>query len=96
MKQHSAWLGFLFLVFAACAAPAYAQLAAVPPPSPVAYLNPGRYLIFQGSYVNEKGQAESGLIKFDSQTGLAWLLRPVPDSESKTGSGFCWVPVKNN
>ena len=95
MKQHSAWFGFaLFLVLAAGEVPASAQLAAVP--SPVAYLNPGRYVLFQGSYVNEKGQAESGLIKFDSQTGLAWMLRPSPNSESKAGSGFCWVPVKNN
>lgn len=79
-----------------CATAAMAQLAAPLPPSTVSYLSQGRYLIFQGNYVNDKGVAESGLVKFDSQTGMAWMLRPAPKAENEgEGLGFNWVPVKN-
>ncbi len=84
----------LVLAFAA-GSPAVAQLAAVSTPAAVSYLNPGRYLIVQGSYVNDKGNAETSLVKFDTQTGLAWLLRPVPADDAPSGTDYRWVPVKN-
>jgi hypothetical protein len=75
--------------------PASAQLATPLPPSTVSYLNPGRYLIFQGSYVDDQGDAETGLMKFDTQTGLAWLLRPVPGGKPGDVVEYRWMPVKN-
>ena len=84
----------LLLAFAAGTDVASAQSVGMPVPSTVSYLNPGRYLVFQGTYVNNKGDAESGLVKFDSQTGLTWLLRPVP-ATNDAAAGFGWVPVKN-
>jgi hypothetical protein len=72
----------------------WAQMAAVPAPASVSYLNSGRYLIVQGSYVNEKGAAESGLVKFDSQTGLAWMLRPAPAKKPDETPGYRWVQVQ--
>ena len=94
--KHLAWpLGLiLFLAFAAGVQPAFAQSVGVQAPSTVSYLNPGRYLVFQGTFVNAKGDAESGLVKFDSQTGLTWLLQPAPATNA-TDRGFNWVPVKN-
>ena len=96
MKSAIKMMGFaLFLALVAGTVSTFAQTALVPPSSTVSYLNPGRYLIFQGSYVNEKGDAETGLMKFDSQTGLAWMLRPVPDPKPEIGLEFRWLPVKN-
>lgn len=86
---------FVLAVFlAAVPAPASGQMAAPQPPSSVSYLSQGRYLIFQGNYVNDQGQPESGLVKFDSQTGLAWMLRPAPRT-NEAPLEFKWVPVKN-
>ena len=97
MKYTSGFIGFvLFLALAAGTAPAWAQMADVQPPSSVSYLSQGRYLIFQGNYVNDQGKPESGLVKFDSQTGMAWMLRPAPTPPKEGESlGFNWVPVKN-
>ncbi len=91
--KHAAWIlcTVLFLGFAATA---LAQVVGVPASSSVAYLNPGRYLVFQGNYVNDKGDVETGLVKYDSQTGLTWLLRPAP-ATNETAAGYNWVPVKN-
>ena len=97
MKRSSRSLGFvLFLALAAGTLSAFAQMADVQPPSSVSYLSQGRYLIFQGNYVNDHGKPESGLVKFDSQTGMAWMLRPAPTPPKEGESlGFNWVPVKN-
>lgn len=76
------------------AAPAGAQVVGVPAPATVSYLNPGRYLVFQGSYPNAQGAPESTLVKYDSQTGLTWLLRPLPATNGMS-AGYGWVPVKN-
>lgn len=84
----------LLLALAAGTSPASAQILTAQPPSSVSYVNSGRYLIFQGSYVNDKGNMESGLIKFDSQTGLTWMLRPAPATH-ETAAGFNWIPIKN-
>lgn len=84
----------LFLAFAAGTLSAFGQMSNVQPPSSVSYLSQGRYLIFQGNYVNDKGVAESGLVKFDSQTGLAWMLRPAPQTNDSPVE-FKWMPVKN-
>ena len=98
MKHAPLSLGFaLLLALAAGAIPSFAQINNnVQPPSSVSYLSQGRYLIFQGNYVNDKGIPESGLVKFDSQTGMAWMLRPAtePPKEGE-GLAFNWVPVKN-
>lgn len=94
MKRLAWPLGLvLFFAFAAGANVARAQTIAAPTAS-ISYLNPGRYLVFQGSYGNDRGDVESGLVKFDSQTGLTWLLRPVP-ATNDAAAGFSWVPVKN-
>ncbi len=87
----------LFLAFAAGPLPASGQMANVQAPSSVSYLSQGRYLIFQGSYVNDQGDPESGLVKFDSQTGMAWMLRPAPKTEEapEAPMEFKWLPVKN-
>lgn len=94
MKSSACLLACVLLL--ALATASLGQLAAPQPPSSVSYLSQGRYLIFQGNYVNDKGVAESGLVKFDSQTGMAWMLRPAPKAE-KEGEGldFIWTPVKN-
>ena len=94
MKSTACLLACVLLL--ALATASLGQLAAPQPPSSVSYLSQGRYLIFQGNYVNDKGVAESGLVKFDSQTGMAWMLRPAPKAE-KEGEGldFIWTPVKN-
>lgn len=93
MKPAAASL--LFALFLALVAdPAAGQMASPQPPSSVSYLSQGRYLIFQGNYVNEQGQPESGLVKFDSQTGLAWMLRPAPRT-NEAPLEFKWMPVKN-
>lgn len=95
MKPTALSIGFaLWLTLAMGTVSSFAQTANVQPPSSVSYLSQGRYLIFQGNYVNDKGEAESGLVKFDSQTGMAWMLRPAPKTEAE-GLGFNWVPVKN-
>ena len=95
MKRLAWPLGLvLFLAVGSGTHVALAQTIAAPTPSAISYLNPGRYLVFQGTYVNDKGDAESGLVKFDSQTGLTWLLRPAP-ATNDAGAGFIWVPVKN-
>jgi hypothetical protein len=95
MKRITLSLGFaLFLACAAAPAISFGQALNAQVPSSVSYLSQGRYLIFQGSYVNDKGVAESGLVKFDSQTGMAWLLRPAPKTP-ESSVGFCWEPVKN-
>ncbi len=94
MKSAACLLACVLLL--ALATASLGQLAAPLPPSSVSYLSQGRYLIFQGNYVNDKGVAESGLVKFDSQTGMAWMLRPAPKTENEgEGLGFNWVPVKN-
>lgn len=85
--------GILMLALAAFRASA-AGMADTYTPSSVSYLSQGRYLIFQGSYVNEKGEPESGLVKFDSQTGMAWMLRPAPRTNDAPLE-FNWAPVKN-
>ncbi len=82
-------------LFLALAVTAWTQVVGVPAAASVSYLNPGRYLVFQGSYVNDKGIAETGLVKYDSQTGLTWLLRPAPATNDTGTAGFAWVPVKN-
>ena len=94
MKSTACLLACVLLL--ALATASLGQLSAPQPPSSVSYLSQGRYLIFQGNYVNDKGVAESGLVKFDSQTGMAWMLRPAPKTE-KEGEGleFIWTPVKN-
>ena len=95
MKHLAGLLGFaLFLAIAAGVQTGFAQSVGMSAPSTVSYLNPGRYLVFQGNYVNDRGDAESGLVKFDSQTGLTWLLRPAPATNDVV-AGFSWVPVKN-
>ena len=95
MKRLAWPLGLvLFFALAAGANVARAQSIAAPAASTISYLNPGRYLVFQGTYVNDKGDVESGLVKFDSQTGLTWLLRPAP-ATNDAAAGFSWVPVKN-
>ncbi len=86
------FLGLVLLL--ALAVPAGAQIAGVPTSATVSYLNPGRYLVFQGSYPNETGAGESTLVKYDSQTGLTWLLRPLPATNGMP-AGYGWVPVKN-
>lgn len=93
MKPRMRWLVLTLILAVAAGIPASAQLAVPTTPSTVTCLNPGRYLILQGSYVNEQGDTETGLMKFYSQTGLAWLLRPV--AGEKDGPGYRWVPVKN-
>ena len=96
MKRTTLSLVFaLFLAPAAGSRSSFGQMANVQPPSSVSYLSQGRYLIFQGNYVNDKGEPESGLVKFDSQTGMAWMLRPSPTNDPATGMKFNWVPVKN-
>jgi hypothetical protein len=94
--KHTAWTLCLalFLALAAGTNTGFAQAANVQPPSSVSYLSQGRYLIFQGNYVNDKGDVESGLVKFDSQTGMAWMLRPAVNT-NEAALGFNWVPVKN-
>lgn len=95
MKLNTLSLGFvLFLALAAGAVSASAQMADNYTPSSVSYLSQGRYLMFQGNYVNEKGEPEAGLVKFDSNTGMAWMLRPAPRTNDAP-LGFNWVPVKN-
>lgn len=84
----------LFLALGVVILPAFGQMSNVQPPSSVSYLSQGRYLIFQGNYVNDKGDAESGLVKFDSQTGMAWMLRPAPQTNDAPLE-FKWMPVKN-
>ena len=91
--KRAVWICILGLTLALAAAAA-AQTIGGPAPSSVAYLNPGRYLVFQGSFMNAKGDLESGLVKYDSQTGLTWLLRQAPTTNDAT-AGFAWVPVKN-
>lgn len=92
----AAWIPGIALALAIGAGPhaVRAQLVNPQAPSSVSYLNPGRYFIFQGNYVNDKGDLESGLVKFDSQTGLTWLLQPAPATNG-AAAGFGWVPVKN-
>ena len=88
---------FSALVLILAGAPTGAALAQtiLPTPSPsVAYLNSGRYLVFQGQVANEQGVTETSLVKFDSQTGLTWLLRPAP-ATNDAAAGYVWVPVKN-
>jgi hypothetical protein len=92
MKRATGLLGIVCLL--AFSAAASAQVVGVAAPATVSYLNPGRYLVFQGTYVNDKGAVETGLVKYDSQTGLTWLLRPVP-ATNETAAGFAWTPVKN-
>lgn len=84
----------LVLAFAADRPDAGAQTVGAQPPAGISYLSQGRYLMFQGTYANQKGDLESGLVKFDSQTGMAWLLQPAP-ATTNAPSGFIWVPVKN-
>ena len=95
MKRTTLSLGFaLFLALTAGTVASFGQALNAQVPSSVSYLSQGRYLIFQGSYLNDKGVMESGLVKFDSQTGMAWLLRPAPKTP-ESALGFCWEPVKN-
>jgi hypothetical protein len=95
MKSTALSLCFaMLLALAAGTAASFGQSVLAQAPSSVSYLSPGRYLIFQGTYPDNDGKAESGLIKFDSQTGMAWLLRPAPKS-AESATGFCWEPVKN-
>lgn len=95
MKITSGFFGFvLFLALAAGTTTASAQMADNYTPSSVSYLSQGRYLMFQGNYVNEKGEPEAGLVKFDSNTGMAWMLRPAPRTNDAPLE-FKWVPVKN-
>ena len=91
--KRAAWISSIGLALALAAA-AGAQTVGVPAAATVSYLNPGRYLVFQGSFVNAKGEPESGLVNYDSQTGLTWLLRPAP-ATNDSAAGFVWVPVKN-
>jgi hypothetical protein len=95
MKHASGLLACaLVLVCAAGLLPASGQMASPQPPSSVSYLSQGRYLVFQGNYVNDQGEPESGLVKFDSQTGMAWMLRPAPQTNGSPLE-FKWMPVKN-
>ena len=91
--KRAAWISSIGLALALAAA-AGAQTIGVPAAATVSCLNPGRYLVFQGSYANARGDMESGLVKYDSQTGLTWLLRPAP-ATNDTAAGYIWVPVKN-
>ena len=93
IMKFTTWISSIGLALALTAA-AGAQSVGVPAPATVSYLNPGRYLVFQGSFVNAKGEPESNLVKYDSQTGLTWLLRPAP-ATNDSAAGFVWVPVKN-
>jgi hypothetical protein len=95
MKRTTLSLGFaVLLVLAAGTAAAFGQMADSYTPSSVSYLSQGRYLMFQGNYLNEKGEPEAGLVKFDSNTGMAWMLRPAPRTND-AALEFKWVPVKN-
>ena len=89
-------IGLLCIVLALTLAVATrAQTVGVPAVPSVSYMNAGRYLVFQGNYMNNKGTMETGLVKYDSQTGLTWLLRPAPMTNDIAVAGFVWVPVKN-
>ena len=78
----------------AVALSANAQMVAAPPPAAVAVVPQGRYQVVQGQYVNSRGMLESGLVKFDSQTGLTWVLQPAPATNGAPAD-FRWVPVGN-
>lgn len=95
MKRIPLTLAFaLFIALAAGSAASYGQMADNFTPSSVSYMSQGRYLMFQGNYLNEKGEPEAGLVKFDSNTGMAWMLRPAPRTNDAPLE-FKWVPVKN-
>jgi hypothetical protein len=95
MKRFPFLLGLaMLLALAAGTAPSFGQLADSYTPSSVSYLSQGRYLMFQGNYLNEKGEPEAGLVKFDSNTGMAWMLRPAPRTNDAPLE-FKWMPVKN-
>ncbi len=87
-------------VLLAAAITVYAQFSKGSGPTSVTYQSDGRFLLFQGTYQvtgkTSDGRAasygESGLFKFDTQTGKAWLF-----SYLVTGKGNVriWQPVQD-